>query len=766
MHLITQSAFSSFAMRGKLPRSRALVTFLMLMAAGMAQVTSHAQTSTSAVPGLISYQGKVSNADSSLVGASPNPVNRTVIFRIWSHQSNSTVADLVYSEQQVMTVSDGEFSALIGQGTAVSGNPLGFSEGTKGKPTQTVDGASVFGGATRYLGVTIDDGSAAADPEISPRQQLVSSAYAFRAKYAETLGSNGANSIVALDSGNVGVGNPNPPALLTVSGANVSTTTSTPQLVVSADDVSERLRIGVNSTGNGSSFLQSFKEGVGAQSLLLNPNGGNVGIGTATPGFPLTFADTLGAKISLFGQSGDHFGFGVGDSRLQIYSSAASTDIAFGYGSSAAMTETMRIKGNGNVGIGTTTPGFPLSFANTRGDKISLWGQSGNIFGIGVQEGLQLYTATATSDITFGYGSSAAMTETMRIKGNGKVGIGTLVPDAKLEVVSNDSVNTAFFHNTGGGGGGTEPALRVKTDANSGSRNVFQVENLGGQIFVVKDNGNVGIGVSNPIKAGLHVGNSARTAVSAGYYISGDQFYYEGGNTAPLVAIWADARIVATGFNAISDQRIKNIQGVSDGRLDLATLMGVEITDYLFKDVPANGDSPHKKVIAQQVETVFPQAVTQTTDTVPDIYTLAEIKEGWIELATDLKKGDRVKLITDNETAVHEVLEAEPDRFRTDLFPEGEKVFVYGREVKDFRIVDYDAIAMLNVSATQELKREKDADVAALVQANIALSDRVTELEAGDRAWQQKLSSIERLLKTANLWHEVRDTPMAATEED
>ena len=765
MHSITHFIFRYFALRSKLPWSRALVAFLLLMAAGMTQLTSHAQTTTSAVPGLISYQGKVSNADGSLVGASPNPVNRTVFFRIWSHQSNSTVVDLVYSEQQVMTISDGEFSALIGQGTAVSGNPLGFSEGSKGKPTQTFDGASVFGGATRYLGVTIDDGSAAADPEISPRQQLVSSVYAFRAKYAETLGSNGANAIVALDSGNVGVGNPNPPALLTVSGANVSTTTSTPQLVVSADDVSERLRIGVNSTGNGSSFLQSFKEGVGAQSLLLNPNGGNVGIGTTTPGFPLTFADTLGAKISLFGQSGDHFGFGIGDSRLQIYSSAASSDIAFGYGSSAAMTETMRIKGNGNVGIGTTTPGFPLSFANTRGDKISLYGQSGNIFGIGVQEGLQLYTASATTDISFGYGSSAAMTETMRIKGNGKVGIGTLVPDARLEVVSNDSVNTAFFHNTGGGGG-TEPALRVKTDANSGSRNVFQVENLNSQIFVVKDNGLVGIGVSNPIKAGLHVGNAPRTQVSAGYYMSGDQFLYRDSATLPQVAIWADARIVATDFSAISDQRIKNIQGVSDGRLDLATLMGVEITDYLFKDVPANGDSPHKKVIAQQVETVFPQAVTQTTDTVPDIYTLAEIKEGWIELATDLKKGDRVKLITDNETAVHEVLEAEPDRFRTDLLPEGEKVFVFGREVKDFRIVDYDAIAMLNVSATQELKREKDADVAALVQANIALSDRVTELEASDRAWQQKLSSIERLLKTANLWHEVRDTPMAATEED
>lgn len=241
---------------------------------------------------------------------------------------------------------------------------------------------------------------------------------------------------------------------------------------------------------------------------------GNVGIGISAPAFPLSFAPVTGDKISLWSNSANSYGFGVQPSLLQIYTDVSTADIAFGYGSSAAFTERMRIKGtgqiglgvndplfavdmmgririrtgidgepgiwlnsadnsnlqafvglennnnvgfysasgagwglamntgNGNVkimsrlGIGLATPDFPLSFPGSTGDKISLWSDgSASHYGLGIQGGLlQVFTKSAVDDVAFGYGSSGAFTETMRIKGNGNVGIGNTNPSFQFDL--------------------------------------------------------------------------------------------------------------------------------------------------------------------------------------------------------------------------------------------------------------------------------------------------------------------------------------------
>jgi hypothetical protein len=177
-----------------------------------------------------------------------------------------------------------------------------------------------------------------------------------------------------------------------------------------------------------------------------------------------------------------------------------------------------------------------------------------------------------------------------------------------------------------------------------------------------------------------------------------------------------------------SDARIKSDLHLSDAVADLATLMSIQIKDYKFKDI-ALGSTPQKKVIAQEIEAVFPQAVSKSTGVVPDIFKKASAEDGWVELATDLKVGDQVRLLSGKREMIREVLEVRADGFRTAHRAPKETLFVYGREVDDFRSVDYDAIAMLNVSATQELAKkleEKDAVIAALVARLSALEKRVS----------------------------------------
>jgi hypothetical protein len=91
---------------------------------------------------------------------------------------------------------------------------------------------------------------------------------------------------------------------------------------------------------------------------------GNVGIGTTDPTNPLSFPAILSKKISLYpGGTGDA-GFGVSGNLLKIYSDHSNADIAFGYDDyTNGFIERMRVRGNGNVGIGTTPVSEKLEVA-------------------------------------------------------------------------------------------------------------------------------------------------------------------------------------------------------------------------------------------------------------------------------------------------------------------------------------------------------------------------------------------------------------------
>ena len=204
-------------------------------------------------------------------------------------------------------------------------------------------------------------------------------------------------------------------------------------------------------------------------------------------------------------------------------------------------------------------------------------------------------------------------------------------------------------------------------------------------------------------------------------------------------SIYANRTIAASEFNAHSDIRIKEVLRTSESFEDLQVLLQVQVTDYEYIDVITAGNNPQKKLIGQQVAQVFPQAVSFRTQVVPDCMQKVHAENGRIPLVGhDFNKGDRLKLIfPDNSSKIHEVLEVEADCLQVDENVHGE-VFLYGREVDDFHVVDYDAISMLNVSATQALHQKIEQQEKTIHEQE----GRITKLED---TVQLLLTKIEQL---------------------
>ncbi len=124
-----------------------------------------------------------------------------------------------------------------------------------------------------------------------------------------------------------------------------------------------------------------------------------------------------------------HFTIAKSDNSLVLgkFNDTTATNRLFEIGNGTAdnaRNNAVTVLDNGNVGIGNNSPAYPLNFANTAGDKISLAGSSTTSFGFGVQPSLmQIHTAANTDNIAFGYGSSAAFTERARIINNGTDGM-------------------------------------------------------------------------------------------------------------------------------------------------------------------------------------------------------------------------------------------------------------------------------------------------------------------------------------------------------
>lgn len=153
--------------------------------------------------------------------------------------------------------------------------------------------------------------------------------------------------------------------------------------------------------------------------VLLASAGGNVGIGTTTPGYNLDVTGTMRASSYVIGSTAQFVNGYAQYGNVGNKMSFPGTD---SIGFTTNYNERMRIDSSGNVGIGTTSPGFTL---DVRGNAY---------FGSTINLGSSASMSSSTGANLNLYSNNSTNLGVSIQSGTGNVGIGTTTPAAKLDI--------------------------------------------------------------------------------------------------------------------------------------------------------------------------------------------------------------------------------------------------------------------------------------------------------------------------------------------
>ena len=326
---------------------------------------------------------------------------------------------------------------------------------------------------------------------------------------------NGTSAVRMVITGDyVGIGTPTPQYALEVAvdGGEFDLTDS-------GDSYNRRVRLG-DSSGNGG-YITVYNDSEVGNVILRSYGdssftGGNVGIGITAPDYKLEVkASVTGNWLSrIYNTATTSNPSGL----LVRIDDADSTGMILGVNNNG--TYHMVVKGDGNVGIGSSNPAYKL---DVRGDYIFVDDGKGIRFGgsshqVTRETGneLRLKAANTTGFITFLTGGGS---EYMRIAADGKVGIGTNAPATALDVADTGTEST--------------PTITVGYASNAARNNyrmAFYTDSEAG--YISNKNGNNGIRFqhrSNTIMQVGYGGNATTPYVGIGtptpehhLHVSGD----------------------------------------------------------------------------------------------------------------------------------------------------------------------------------------------------------------------------------------------------
>ena len=405
--------------------------------------------------------------------------------------------------------------------------------------------------------------------------------------YNLNTGYQGVN-LAVLKSGNVGIGTSSPTLKLDVASTNFGLpgTSGTTPVGFQRWGYTDRtwggneVLMGIINGGNYPAYIQCKVPTNYAQNrdLALNPQGGNVGIGTSSPD----------SKLHIEGSSGDNNLFAVGD--VAIPTSGAEYGVAM---------------------IKTASTEFALNITS-----YSLTGKGVRIYNNG-------NNGPRTSfEILQGSGSKFI------VDGIGNVGIGLTNPTDKLAVAGNISIPGAYKIYNGSASdsaGLTFPSSVFRIDGFSGITFNSSTTNIGSQTerMRITNTGNVGIGTTSPgSKLMISDANNRNfydaqfkiegSGYTAAHYLDGTEYMIHQNSNVRRIRMMSGTSISgvllnpgATAWSSPSDERLKENIKPLDNVLD--KIKDYRCVEYNFK----NDKSKGKKIgfIAQDWEEDYPQIV-------------------------------------------------------------------------------------------------------------------------------------------------------------